>query len=389
MKVENKKIRHIIFLYGLVVFLGSFLVFLLYFNISPQEAITRIKNRMFPQKTERQYDPLEIVDYFPEENFGVIQRLYKDESISLIKNNSFFIEQLISLFGISYDPLDNKPPQKLSINITEHATLKNISYEKGTFSGYDGLKIPFYEFYPKGFKKNNQYPTLIIFSGHGSMSQLVSIENSYQKAAALKLAQEGFIVFTMENRGMGELSYLGDHLRIDAVARLSGGSWYGEIITDGLYLLNYIYDLQYVDNQRIGVGGVSTGGALSMLVSAIDNRVTATYVQGYFGSYRTTFGTRATHCICNNIAGILKVGDMSDICSLIAPRHLLVVNGSEDTFYWQDAERAYSAVRRYYERINALNNVKFSYPQDIGHEFSVHIATKFFVEVLNDNNINH
>ena len=46
---------------------------------------------------------------------------------------------------------------------------------------------------------------------------------------------------------------LGDHLRIDAVARLSGGSWYGEIITDALYLIDCISDLKYVDELNIGV----------------------------------------------------------------------------------------------------------------------------------------
>jgi len=384
MRDENRKIRHGVFLYSLVVLLGFFLFMLLCFNKSPQEAISSIKTRIFPQIKEKDSGSFEIVDSFPQKNFGIIQRLYKDEDSLLTKNTSFLREQIISLFGISYDPRKDKPPLKSSINITEYATLKNILYEKGTFFSYDGLKVPFYKFYPKGFKKNNQYPTLILFSGHGNMSQLVSQENSYQKSAALKLAKEGFIVFTMENRGMGELSYLGDHLRIDAVARLSGGSWYGEIITDGLYLLNYIYDLQYVDKQRIGTGGVSTGGALSIFVSAIDNRVSATYVQGYFGSYRTTFGIRANHCICNNIAGILKVGDISDICSIIAPRHLLIVNGSEDTFYWQDAERAFSDVKRYYEKVNATNNVKFINPQDVGHEFSVNIAVKFFTKVLNN-----
>jgi len=359
-------------------------------NKSPQEAIPRIKNRialLFTQKTDKtrnaKDDELsDIVDYFHPGNYGIIQRINRNEDNVYINDKSILREQLINAFGIHYDTRKDRALLKIYVNISEFDTLKNIVYKKGTFSSYDGLNIPFYEFFPGDFNPNNQYPVLLIFSGHGSMSQLVSIEDSYQKAATLNFANEGFVVFTMENRGMGELSYLGDHLRIDAVARLFGGSWYGEIITDGIYLLDYTYNLPYVDKQRIGAGGVSTGGALSMFISAIDNRISAVYVQGYFGSYRTTFGTRANHCVCNNITGILKIGDLSDICSLIAPRYLTIINGEEDTFYYQDAEREFSAIKKAYKEVNSGENVSFFHPQGVGHEFSVDIATEYFNHVL-------
>jgi len=389
MIIKKKILKHIVFLYSLIVIIGSYLLILLYFNESPQGSIPRIKNRitsLFIPKVEKPQNIInelpEIVDEFHQGNYGIIQRLNAKEDNLFINDKSVLREQLINAFGIYYDTCKDKGLLKTYVNISEYDTLKNIVYKKGTFSSYDGVNIPFYEFFPGDFNPSNQYPVLLIFSGHGSMSQLVSIEDSYQKAAALNFAKEGFVVFTMENRGMGELSYLGDHLRIDAVARLIGGSWYGEIITDGIYLLDYAHNLPYVDKQRIGVGGVSTGGALSMFVSAIDNRISATYVQGYFGSYRTTFGTRANHCVCNNIAGILKIVDLGDICLLIVPRSLTIINGEEDTFYWQDAEREFSVIKKAYEEVNSGENVSFRHPQGVGHEFSVDIASEYFNNVL-------
>jgi|SaaInlStandDraft_1057018.scaffolds.fasta_scaffold01690_13 hypothetical protein len=94
------------------------------------------------------------------------------------------------------------------------------------------------------------------------MDQVAFEKNSYQKGLGASLAKQGFTVYVMEIRDMGKLSYLGDHMRIDAVARMLGGSWYGKITTDALFLLEIVNSKNYF-NGYIGVGGISTGGALS------------------------------------------------------------------------------------------------------------------------------
>ncbi len=100
------------------------------------------------------------------------------------------------------------------------------------FNGCDEVEIPFYELLPPGFDNHKRYPVVIMFSGHGDMEQVAHEKWTFQKGAWLSLAKEGFVVYTMKNRGMGMLSDLGNHLKIHAVARLTGGSWYGELTTE-------------------------------------------------------------------------------------------------------------------------------------------------------------
>ncbi|PPQ47596.1 hypothetical protein C5G87_15840 [Paenibacillus peoriae] len=286
-----------------------------------------------------------------------------------------FKSSLISTYGIhlNKEQLPNSP----EIVYGEKKQVQGLDVVDFTFPSFDGKKIPGEVIYPKGFKATNKYPTLMVFSGHGEMEELISKPESYQHAGAVGLAQNGYLVYSMENRGMGKLASMGDHLVLEAVSRLHGGSWYGDITTDALYLSAAVNEIPYVDKQRIGTAGVSTGGALSMLVGAIDDRVSATYVQGYLGTYAKTFAD-GTHDICNNISGILNVGEMWDVGNLIAPRKALYVNGEMDHFHIADAQVSYAKIKDHYTQLGAGGNVSLLSPRGVTHEFSTQVATDFF-----------
>ncbi len=308
-------------------------------------------------------------------NRGIVAELQKNPSIPGVSPNA-----LMTVFGVRMDSKNR--PLNVSFEIEEEGEKGDVTYKLGRFAGYDGVKIAFFEILPPDFDQGKKYPAVIMFSGHGDMNQVAFEKWTYQKGAGLRLAKEGFVVYVMENRGMGVLSNLGDHLKIDAVARLTGGSWYGELVTDGLYLIEMVLGKSFIDPDRLGVGGVSTGGALSMLTAAIDNRVNAVYVQGYLGSYKTTFGTRSNHHICNNIAGILKHFDMQDIAASISPRTAMYVNGVKDTFYYQDAEKAFDFVKTHYDKDGFGDKVAFASPENTIHELSTDLLLSFFNQNL-------
>ncbi|MGG4219755.1 acetylxylan esterase [Paenibacillus jamilae] len=290
-----------------------------------------------------------------------------------------FKQNLISVYGIHLN--SGKLPDAPEILYGEQKKVDGLDVTDITFSSFDGQKIPGEVIYPKGFKTNIKYPTVLVFSGHGEMEELISKRESYQHAGGVGLAQKGYLVYTMENRGMGKLAKMGDHLVLDAVSRLQGGSWYGDITTDALYLSAAVNAIPYVDKQKIGTAGVSTGGALSMLVAALDDRVSAAYVQGYLGTYEKTF-TDGTHDICNNISGILNVGEMWDVGNLIAPRKALYVNGEIDHFHIADAQVSYAKIKDHYTQLGAEGNVSLLSPQGVTHEFSTQIAADFFKKSL-------
>ena len=319
---------------------------------------------------------------FPTANSGVVERLMTPGGTQTAVSKRDLIYGLISAFGISFDP--ESPPLAIAARFLKEEDHEGVRVRSFLLRGYDDVEIPFYELRPAEFSETNTHSTIICFSGHGNVDQLVYDASSYQRAGAMEFARGGFLTYAMENRGMGDLGYLGDHIRIDAVARLTGGSWMGEILTDAFYILSFVYDRPYVDVNRIGAAGVSTGGALSMFVSAMDARISAVFVQGYLGSYRTTFGMRGNHHECNNVAGLLKYGDMAEFASLTAPRSLLFVNGSRDIFFPEDARKAFELVRTRYRAVGGEDRVDFRAPTGVAHEFSPEIATRFFILSFRD-----
>lgn len=349
-----------------------------------------IKLMVVLKKILRLFKPkvIEPSNKFSENNFGIIERLKNINPKSYSDGNELR-RFLIKIFGIQVEfPLElNKFIKGIK---TIQAKIKHygVLYDKSSFESYDGLKIPIYIIYPPNFNSKNKYPTIIIFSGHGSAKQAAFEEISYQHASGVFLSKLGFLVYVMENRGMGDLSHLGNHLRIDAVARITGGTWYGEIITDALWLIENLINEPNVDISRIGTAGVSTGGALSMIVSALDKRIAATYIQGYLGSFRKTFGIRGNHCLCGHIPGILKVCDMSDIASLIAPCPVLFVNGKADNFFYEDAKMEFSKIQLTYKNLGVQERSIFLAPENVGHEFSVEIAAEWFSKQLIGNDRN-
>jgi dipeptidyl aminopeptidase/acylaminoacyl peptidase len=344
----------------------------LYADLSPQDTIAAVRSRLGGD-SQADYAADYSVDLFPAANAGLMEALRAVPREPRATTGA----DLMRVLGVHRLADTNS----ISYSIATTDSTEGVVHRQGTFESYDGVEVPFYELRPPGFTEGRRQAAVVLFSGHGRMDQLAFDRRSYQKGAGLDLARQGFLVFVMENRGMGTLSYLGDHLRIDAVARMLGGSWYGEVITDGLLFLDFVLQRPYV-NGRVGVGGVSSGGALSLMTAAIDGRVTSAYVQGYFGSYRTTFGTRANHDLCNNIPAILRHFDMSDIALLIFPRPVLFVNGKRDKFYYGDAVEAFEPVEARYAAGGVADLASIATPEDVKHEFSVELARAFFARTL-------
>ena len=132
----------------------------------------------------------------------------------------------------------------------------------------------------------------------------------------------------------------------------------------------------------IGAGGVSTGGALTMIAAALVPTIEGAFVQGYLGSYATTFGYWANHYTCNNIAGIATKFDMSDVASLTFPRKAMYVNGTKDGFCHVEASKRFDKIEKRYFSAGGRDDVSFLAPVGFGHEISGEIALDFFLNAL-------
>lgn len=135
----------------------------------------------------------------------------------------------------------------------------DMAYPEFTsFKTSDGVEIKAMITKPTDFNPNKKYPVLI-YGYSGPASQLVRNNwgRSTSKLWYALLAQKGYIIFTLDQRGTGgrgkefkNLAYgdIGKYMHLDHVEGVK-----------------YLHSLPYVDAERIGIWGWSGGGYLTLM----------------------------------------------------------------------------------------------------------------------------
>ncbi len=198
-------------------------------------------------------------------------------------------------------------------------------------------------------------PVVLAFHGHGyGVKDIVGLwENGqeretpdgYHKDFGVALCRQGFMVAAPEISCFGErqsdFSYLDASMGQEApstcqhTATLAfhlGGSALGLRILDGMRLVDYLETRPDADTNRLGAMGISGGGMSTFFATALDQRIRACVVSGYFCSLRySIFGMH--HCTCNYVPGLYRFGEIYDLAGLIAPRPMLVEAGTHDPIF--------------------------------------------------------
>lgn len=213
-------------------------------------------------------------------------------------------------------------------------------------------------------------PAVICPHGHvpGGSEGVVDPGQSLGAAYGHELAQAGAVVLAPDNAG-NAARHDGRPLKDGCESlwrRLNhvGLDLTGFRIWELMAGLNLLQAHPRVDPRRLGAAGLSGGCWLSQVLSALDTRVRAAVLSGYFSTFRQT--AWVGHCICHHPKGIGAVCEMHDIAALIAPRPLMIESGTHDLPY--PVEPAFSHTRRAYRLVGAPGNL-FLHRYDGGHLF--------------------
>jgi len=294
-----------------------------------------------------------------------------------------FRERLWDLLGVGDRPWQPYGPDELGVKVEERTRVDGLWRELIWLNTEEELRVPVYLFLPA--QVDEPRPAVIVFPGHGAITQTAGLEKSYQRANALELARAGFVTLTMELRGFGRLGALG-HLQIDAAAQLVGRTWYGLLVQDGMRAIDYLLTRPEVDPARIGATGIGAGGALTMYTAALDERVRVALINSYLGKYVVT-SLDEEHCPCNDIPGILRYAEMGDVAALIAPRPVMFVNGRRDPATTNAARGSFAIVQQTYRLLGAARRVKLIEPEEMGHYFDNQLAIGWFRRWLARNQV--
>jgi dienelactone hydrolase len=180
---------------------------------------------------------------------------------------------------------------------------------------------------------------------------------------ARRFAQMGFVVLAPEARGFGERaegSEQGCHVP-GVISLLLGLPITGQRLRDDMAALDYLCALPTVDAERVGCVGLSEGGKRTLYLAAMDDRVKAAVISGYYSTLKGAIRQWDKLCgwdICNYVPGLLRYADYTDLAALIAPRPLLVESGTEDALYDQQVvQEALDVTARAYEALGARDHL--------------------------------
>ncbi len=236
---------------------------------------------------------------------------------------------------------------------------------------------PAYYYTPKNV--TGKRPTILCFHGHSGILPYIREGSDEQKAKgemhhldyAPYFAEHGYAVLAVVQRGWNETASDKPHSceRLSRAGFLVNRTPIGMRVWDAMRLVDFLETQPEVDSERIASAGLSGGGTTSLFFSALDDRVKASIVAGYFCTFRDSIYS-IRHCICNTIPGVMNYGEMSDVAALIAPRPALVISGTKDEIFPIDATReAYATLSRTYEVLGAGENLESDFFEGV-HEWS-------------------
>ena len=194
-------------------------------------------------------------------------------------------------------------------------------------------------------------PLVVCPHGHGSGGRAMvagrrdlpgvsEVIAKYRGDYGVQIARAGLIAACPDARGFGERrepgrqsaeNVLGSSCsQLLLAAAPLGLTMQGLQTWDLMRLLDYLLTDSRIDAGKIGCAGLSGGGMQTLDFAALDTRVGAAVVSGYFYGVRESLQVMNNNCACNLVPRLWESFDMGDIAALIAPRNLFVETGDAD-----------------------------------------------------------
>jgi dienelactone hydrolase len=115
----------------------------------------------------------------------------------------------------------------------------------------------------------------------------------------------------------------------------AGVTWPGLMLWDDIRTLDYIASRPEVDKNRLACVGLSVGGYRSFMLAALDPRIKAAIDVGWMTTFAPQIERHVVHTMGLTfvIPGMYQYFDLPELSSLIAPRALMVMMGSQDGLF--------------------------------------------------------
>ena len=266
-------------------------------------------------------------------------------------------------YMLGLDPL----PKRTPLNAQVTGTLDRDSYriEKVVFQSLPGLYVTANLYIPNNLSE----PAATILYVCGHLPHPCGAKVPYQDRAA-SYVDQGYaclIVDTLEFGEVGGIHHGTHHLNLWNWLSL-GYTPLGVEVWNAIRALDYLESVPDVDAKRVGMTGISGGGAVTWFTAAVDERVAAAVP--VCSTY--TFGSQAAHGLAFGQCDCIFVHntffhDLTTVAALIAPRPLLILSGMKDDIFPPDGYReVFRQARRLYD-LHGKSECIREVDEDVGH----------------------
>lgn len=267
-------------------------------------------------------------------------------------------------------------PERTPLEATVTGTLDRGDYavEKLHFQSLPQCHVPGNLYRPP--EVTEPLPAVVYLTGHTRGK----VNRTYQQQPRW-FGSHGYVALVLDPIQLGECQ--GVHHgtyhkgRWDWISR--GYTPAGTEVWNAMRAIDYLQSRPDVDPDRIGVTGLSGGGAISWDLAAADERVKCVAPVCQTGNVESTICDRCIdgHCDCAFWINYYR-WDTCDQGALIAPRPLLIAAGVDDALWRPDAFRLTAhRTKRVYEQLGAADDCELVEDLDF-HGYSPKLRQAIF-----------
>jgi dienelactone hydrolase len=247
-------------------------------------------------------------------------------------------------------------PVPLDVEVTDTEQADGYVRQRIVFDAEDTMSVPAYLLVPDD--RTDPGAAVLAIHGHGPGKSLVCGLDATEAPNgdyAHQLARRGYLVLAPDLRCFGERADWSppEHYRCDTNlvhAVMAGWNPLAQNLFDLGRCLDLLDEHPLVDPSRIGMCGLSYGGTCTLFLAALDSRVAAAVVSGYFSSWKEAHKMPLNMCGSQVMAGMLGQLEHVDLGALVCPRPLLVEAGTEDLLFPEAvARQSVAQLRPLYE----------------------------------------
>jgi len=293
------------------------------------------------------------------------------------------------------------PPKAWTVKVLSTREFPDHTREELLLESEATPSLPLYVLRPKG-ADGKRFPIVLCLHGHGEfghdavagVDDTVALKEEIRKSNydyGRQLVREGYLAvvpcFTPFGRRLDAKDRAGrtDPCAVEFVRLMYlGRTLLGENLRDAMWALDYATTRADARADRVGCVGLSYGGRMTMVVTALDPRVKVAVISGALNVFQERVQGAGYACGAQVIPGLLEWGDTPEIGSLIAPRPVIWEAGLKDGLMvsgW--LEKASARMERAYVAAGKAENFQV-HRFDGGHVWNGQTAIPLLAKVLKE-----